>query len=267
MEKLPISICILSWNNLKTLSNTLKSYKKNGLLSLSDDITILFQEASFEDIALANKFNIKYIALTENIGIGKGFIKLAEQTKYENILFLENDWELVENSKTTFNRLQSGLEFLYRGYDVVRYRSRKSPGHPLYSLVHKGNELEYFDDWHQCTSPHLLESLHWLDPSVQFPDKIQKEGEYFTTTSRWANWTNNPFMIKKEFYLKTILQFAGDSISFEKNIAYWWARQTFKIAQGEGLFTHKDLKKHPKKNTLTKVKSLLKQYFGKATNQ
>lgn len=246
MQKLPISICILSWKNEITLKNTLKSYKKNGLLKISDDIIVLFQEVSKKDIQIAEKYGIKHINLHENIGIGKGIIQLFENAKYETVLFLENDWELIENQTELFDQLNSGIEMLESGYDVVRYRSRKNPGYPLHSLKHKGNELDYYDDWHECTSPHLLESLHWLDPSKEFPDKIQKKGTYFVTTSRWANWTNNPFLINNFFYLEKLAPYAGTSVQFEKNIASWWVKQNFKIAQGEGLFTHNDLKKHAK---------------------
>lgn len=259
MEKLPISICILSWNNVKTLENTLKSYKKFGLLEMSEDIVILFQEASDQDQKLAAKYNLKTILLKENIGIGKAIKTLAENAKFENILFLENDWQLIENKNTTFHQLKTGLEFLNKNYDVVRYRSRKKPGHPLHSLKHKGNELDYFDDWHNCTSPHLLESLHWLDPAQEFPDKIQKDGDFFVTTSRWANWTNNPFLVQKDFLLDKILSFAGESVSFERNIAEWWTKQNFKIAQGEGLFMHNDLAKYPKNVFLKKIVRKLKE--------
>lgn len=253
MKLFPISICILSWKSDKTLKNTLKSYQKNGLLNLFDDITILFQEVSEKDMALADKFGIKHIGLKENIGIGKGIIKLLENAKYNYVLFLEHDWELVENKNTTHQRLKSGLEMLQKGFHVVRYRSRKKPGYPLYSYIHKGNELNYYDDWHQCTSPQLLESLHWLDPAERFPDKIQKDGEYFITTSRWANWTNNPFLLRKDFYLNELAKFSGEGVHFEKNIAYWWARQNFKIAQGEGLFKHNDFEKYSKKNIFQRV--------------
>lgn len=259
MEKLPISICILSWNNVKTLENTLKSYKKFGLLEMSEDIVVLFQEASEQDQKLAANYKLKTILLKENIGIGKAIEMLAENAKYENILFLENDWELIENKSTTFHQLKTGLEFLNKNYDVIRYRSRKKPGHPLHSLKHKGNELDYFDDWHNCTSPHLLESLHWLDPATEFPDKIQKDGDFFVTTSRWANWTNNPFLVKKDFLLEKILSFAGESVSFERNIAEWWTKQNFKIAQGEGLFMHNDLAKYPKNVFLKKIVRKLKE--------
>lgn len=255
------SICILSWNSGKTLLNTLNSYRKNGLLHLSDDITVLFQEVSAKDLEIAKKFGLKTIGLKENIGIGKAISKLIENAKYENILFLEHDWELIENEKTLTERLNSGLELLENGFDVVRYRSRKNPGFPVHSLRHKGNELNYYDDWHKVTSPHLLESLYWLDPAESFPDKIQKNGEYFITTSRWANWTNNPFLLKKEFFFKNIYDIAMTSEHFERDIAEWWVKQDFKIAQGDGLFTHNDLKKHAKPTFLMKLKNQLKRIF------
>lgn len=265
MEKLPLSIGILAWKSTKTLSNTLRSYRKNGLLDLVEDITILFQEISEADKKLADQYKLKYIGLEKNIGIGKGFIQLAENAKHNEILFLEHDWELIENKEMVCAQLKSGLEFLEKGYSVVRFRSRKNPGFPLHSLIHKGNELNYFDDWHQVTSPHLLESLHWLDPAEEFPDKIQRNGDFFITTSRWANWTNNPFLIKKDFYLSTITPFAGEAVQFEKNIASWWVKQNFKIAQGEGLFMHNDLQKHIKDpyafQLLKRIKRKMSKFF------
>ena len=263
MKKLPLSIGILSWNSNKVLEYTLQSYKKNGLLNLSDDITVYFQEISEEDKELAEKFGLNYLGTAENIGIGKAIANLAENSKHDFFLFLENDWELIKNPQKTFSGLDSGIQLLKDGFNVVRYRSRKNPGFPLHSLRHKGNELNYYDDWHQCSSPHLLESVHWLNPAEEFPDKIQKKGEFFITTSRWANWTNNPFLIHKNFYLENLAGFSGETVDFERKIAFWWARQTFKIAQGEGLFTHNDFKKYPPKTLVSKVKNRLKNMMGK----
>ncbi|MGU3374201.1 hypothetical protein [Chryseobacterium sp. M5A1_1a] len=261
MEKLPISICILSWKTGKTLKNTLKSYSKFGLLNMAEDIVILFQEVNEEDKKLADQYKIRYIGLQDNIGIGKGMKMLAENAVCENILFLEHDWELIEDQKTVFTQLKSGQEMLDNGFDVIRYRSRENPGYPLISIRHKGNELDYYDDWHECTSPHLLESLHWLDPAVDFPDKIQKQGEYFITTSRWANWTNNPYLVKRKFLLETIIPFSGETASLERNIASWWVKQNFRIAQGQGLFMHNDLTKYPKRTIIQKVLGRLKNKF------
>ena len=46
MEKLPISIGILSWKSGQTLVNTLTTYHDNGLFDLVNDVCILFQEFS-----------------------------------------------------------------------------------------------------------------------------------------------------------------------------------------------------------------------------
>ena len=69
-------------------------------------------------------------------------------------------------------------------------------------------------------------------------------GDYFVTTSRYGNWTNNPTMYKKRFYLDTVRQFAGDGIALEGNISKWWAQQNYRVAHGEGLFTHNDWQKY-----------------------
>lgn len=247
MNKLPISIGILAWNSGQTLINTLESYYNRGLLDIINDTTILFQEINNEDIQIANHFGVKYIGLDENIGIGKAFIKLAQNSQTDNILLLEHDWLLSENEVTVYIRLKSGLELLNKGYNVVKYRHRTNPGHPLFTqLPYQGNELNHYDESIGLVSPHLLDSIHWLpNPDELFPDKIQKEGEYFLTTSRWGNWTNNPCLFKKDFYLKIVNNFIDNQdLLLEPSISKWWALQDFKVAQGEGLFTHEDLKKY-----------------------
>jgi hypothetical protein len=246
MEKLPISIGILSWKAHDTLINTINSYKKLGLLDIISDIKILFQEICDEDRQIANGFNIEYIGLSENIGIGKAFITLAENAECENILLLENDWVLIENQINTILRLKNGIKLLENNIHAVRYRHRAYPGHPLFTFnAYKDNELNHYDSEIDAVSPHLLDSVHWiLDPDKAFPDKIIRVNDYFVTTSKWANWTNNPCMYKKSFYLEHVRSFAGSGIDLEGNIGKWWNRQNFYVAQGSGLFTHKDIIKY-----------------------
>lgn len=246
MNKLPISIGILAWKSGQTLVNTLESYYNNDLLGIVNDVNILFQEVTNEDKQIADHFGVKYIGLNENIGIGKAFIELTNNSQTDNILLLEHDWLLIEDKETTYNRLKSGLELLNKGYTIIRYRHRSNPGYPLFTQSpYQGNELNHYDSVIGLISPHLLDSIHWLpNPDELFPDKIQKQDEYFTTTSRWGNWTNNPCMFKKQFYINTVSPFAGGGIDLEGKIGGWWARQDFKVAHGEGLFKHQDLKKY-----------------------
>ena len=99
MEKLPLSIGILSWKSGQTLVDTLYTYYQNGLLDITDDIKLFFQECSDEDRQIAEHFGINYIASPSNIGIGKAFIELAKSAKYENFLILEHDWKLLRHLK------------------------------------------------------------------------------------------------------------------------------------------------------------------------
>jgi hypothetical protein len=246
MEKLPISIGILSWHSGQVLVDTLTTYYNNGLFNIANDITILFQEVTEQDIEIATHFGLEFIGLKENIGIGKAFIKLTENSQTENVLVLEHDWNLIEDEKTTYERLQSGIELLNDDINVVRYRHRKDPGNPHFSFRHIGNELDYYDNEIQCTSPHLLDSVHWLNPKERFPEYIDQRDEYFLASSRYGNWTNNPCLYKKQFYLDIVTPFAGDGISLEGNISKWWAQQQYKVAHGEGLFKHNDYQKYGK---------------------
>ena len=240
---LPISVCILAWNGGDVLETTLNTYQKNGLIDMVNDVTILFQQVNQRDVEIASHFNLDCICLYDNIGIGKGFRKLAQNAETNTILLLEHDWNLVENKDTTFNRLSEGLKLLNTN-DVVRYRHRKQFGEPLFSKEYMGKELTEYDKMANEYGTHLLESLYWSDPSIEFSDKIQKEGDWFITTSRWANFSNNPSMYRKDFYLDCIDGYEGSGIELEYNISHWWCKQNFKVVQGNGLFKHNDFKRY-----------------------
>jgi hypothetical protein len=159
-------------------------------------------------------------------------------------LVLEHDWNLIEDKETTYNTLKRSYQAIEMGLDVVRLRHRTNPGFPHFSFRMRGDELTYYDEEIGVTSPHLLDSLHWLDPAIEFPDKINKSEDMFWTTSRYGNWTNNPCLYKKQFYLNTVKPFAGEGIALEGNISKWWAQQEYKVGHNEGLFMHNDWQKY-----------------------
>jgi len=252
---LNLSIGILSWHSTDVLINTLTSYYDNGLLDdVSDDIVIFFQEFTPEDKEIADYFNLKYIASKENVGIGQAFLKLATNAKHDNILLLEHDWQLVTEGAIVDSRLESGLKLLDCGYDCIRYRHRNMPGYPHFSERNYSSPekaLAYHDPEIDLSYPHLLDSIHWIQhPDKTFAPKIGiqiiLDETYYVTTSRYANYTNNPCLYNKDFFIKTIKPFIGKGIELEGKISYWWARQNFNVAHGEGLFFHNDFIKHPK---------------------
>lgn len=244
MEKLPISVGILAWHSGQVLVDTLTTYHNNGLFDMVNDTTILFQEFSEQDYQIAKHFGLDFIGLTQNVGIGQGFIKLTENAESDYVLVLEHDWNLIEDKETTYNTLSKSVKAIELGLDVVHLRHRKNPGFPHFSFRHKGNELTYYDEEIGATSPHLLDSVHWCEPDIEFPEQIKKSEDMFWTTSRYGNWTNNPCLYKKQFYLDTVKPFAGNGIALEGNIGKWWVQQDYKVGHNEGLFMHNDWQKY-----------------------
>ena len=248
-EPLNISAGMISWRSKESLRNTLDSYKRNGLFDIVDDFTILFQEASEEDKQIAEEFNLPYIALDNNIGIGHGFVELCKKAKHPHVLLLEHDWELTVDAETTRLRLDAALDMLKGDTDVVRLRNRINPGLPLFSYhACKDRELEHTDPSIGLPGAHLHECVHWVEyPDYTFPGYIFAEKGHYVTTSRFSNWTNNPCLHRRDFYIELVSWFADKGgLLLEPDISNWWARQQFKVAWGEGLFTHNDIDKYGK---------------------
>ena len=61
MDKLPISIGILSWHSGQVLVDTLTTYHNNGLFDIVNDVTILFQEVTEQDTQIANHTQIQRV--------------------------------------------------------------------------------------------------------------------------------------------------------------------------------------------------------------
>jgi FkbM family methyltransferase len=246
LPPLPISVGILAWHPEYSLRNSLESYKRNGLFDVVDDVVILFQDVRDEDRKLAKEYGLPFIGLDRNVGIGRGFVTLCEQADHPHVLLLEHDWELTENFVDTRFRLSEGLKMLQADTDVVRFRSRRNPGFPLFVVDgYLNNELNYYDHKIDLVSPHLFETMHWVPfPDQQYPGLIFSEMGHYVTTSRWSSWTNNPCLHRRDFYIELVSWFAEKGMLLEPEISHWWSRQQFKIAWGEGLFTHNDLDKY-----------------------
>lgn len=251
-----LTIGMLSWGAEKTLENTLKSYAYHRFKA--DQNIILLQEGTREQESMAHYYGFTPITLLSNVGIARGYKYLLDATKHENFLFLENDWQLVENPIT---QIQFGLTLLNSGdADIIRYRHRTNPGNPLWTRQYEGQEY---------TKPsHLLDSIHWTDPSkfleittrkfkyYQLPfdapylqespydivDTLKLESVWYLTTSKYANWTNNPHMARTDFLKHNVYpRLNGYYGDIEKDIQAWWEGSYFRVAQSDGLFTHNRL--------------------------
>ena len=228
------SIGILTWKSYDTLRNTLESYRKNGLLQLTDDIMLFAQEGGVRDAEIAEEYGINHVILkNNNIGIGPAFNQMFEAAKYDKVMILENDWVLIEDKATTEKVIGETIKGLDGIIDFARLRHVQHPGDPLYTRQFAGNEMR--------SPEHLLDAIHWLrnDLKYKFPDKIGEVDGFLFTDSEFGNHTNNPFMCTKEFYSAHIKPYTGEGLELEGRIREFWQKAHHVVAHSKtGLFTH-----------------------------
>lgn len=199
-----------------------------GLHEIEKDKLIFFQEITPQDIEIAEKFGYRYIGHDTNVGIATAYKALVESAYNDLFLFLENDWTLIEEPH---DHLYAAADMLRNhAADVVRLRHRRYPGDPLYTRQFQGKELEH--------PTHLLDSIHWTDP-LKFEQIVDFDAseEYVATSSKYANWTNNPTMFRTKWLKEHIIPRIGNR-DVEVDIQSWWEQQNFVVVQGKGLFTH-----------------------------
>lgn len=268
MEKLPISLGILSFKAPKTIDLTLTQY--GDFLSHFDEAKLFFQCFSETDKQIAESHHVLYEGRPDNIGIQGGMRWVAENLKSDYILYLENDFQLSVDIphalavlKDALNRIESGQ------IDIMRLRSRFTPGDPFqdvvkYTRIFKPRQIHPdFSDFKkiQKTNP-LLRFINPLKarklacrslfieqyPEKRFPNYIKKDGDVYVIDSAYLNWTNNPFLMKLDLFLR-LMDYAdahpshrtvGGMQDMEKPLnCGWWRRQHFKIGIGDGIFTHR----------------------------
>mgnify|MGYP000311727686 CR=1 FL=1 len=251
MERLPVSLLMVSWNSGSTLRQTLRSYQRSNLLNFVKESLIFIQENSRSDIRAATAAGLEYFTCPDNIGIGSALRLLLERSTQPYVLFLEHDWKMVVDEDSAYMHMHEAVEMLSeRSIDLVRLRHRTNPGFPLHSQrLYEGQELRVFDPTSQSWYPHLLGCVHWVDDPVKaFPQHIHRVGSFFVASAEHANWTNNPFITRREVVSKTLDAIPRGNSEIETDVAHWWTQQPWQVGHGQGLFTHSDLR--PKKSRL-----------------
>lgn len=239
-----MSVGILSHRAPKTLINTLLSYKESGFINKTNDIFCVLQnsEKQKEEIAVCEQFNIRSVVMKDNKMMASGFREIYLQAKNEIILFLENDFCTYCSSEDVDYYLDSSVYFLVNGKaDLVRGRSRENPGDPNYAKMN----LSQIPPINFIKSKHLSECMYWVDhPDLLYPTKIEKINSeknlktWYLTCSSSCNYTNNPYICKKDFFSKSILPYLVDGNNIESMLTPIWARQNYKCIFGFGVFTH-----------------------------
>ena len=216
MNSLSFAIGILSWRGYDSLDNSLQSYKKNGLSNMTIHKFVCLPEYTEEGIKIAEKYNYKPILINKNLGILGGFKKLAEKMPKGPILLLENDLELIESKKKTYEQIKNSINLLNKHKAIqVRLRSKVYPGEPFeglrkYKKYWSNTKVSQIRRLFRPKKAHKLigTSTYFLDNPEKFHNNIIKkicEG-YYLVPSSVMTWANLAILVDRDTYLNTIIK-------------------------------------------------------------
>ena len=207
-----LSILILCVNELDSLKASLDTWERGGVLQFADEVLLYFQGRNKRKEQFAAPY-LKRGTITRLLGdgrlfpIGAAVNWLVGNASYPTVMFLEKDFQLIEPAQFVAPRLNDGLRMLASGEaDVVRYRSRWHAGEPNYAEgMFKGREHVILQK-----QPNLYCSVHYWMPNDMLDQKPHTRylwrcpttTEYYCTKAKFCNWTNNPQMFFRSWYMK-----------------------------------------------------------------
>lgn len=214
---------------------------------------------------------VRVVNSRENLRLGLAIGKMVEMSLYEEFLLMEKDWALVESEGVMVGMMDGARFMVGNGVDVVRFRSRARPGAPLHArIMHEGRE----DSMLRQQKNLFCFAHHWLqDPVRSYPQYFQEcPGRKGWTRTSWerigmdrvvcskaeyCQWTNNPCMFKKKWFLKEL--FAPFMDVYSSTVKHdphsnmldfefftnWdmkvWNKRDFVVALPKGLFEHSEV--------------------------
>ena len=252
-----IGVVVLSHGRRDKLEKSLKSYEKNGLVDMVGDNFIFFNEISSDDISsIENDYKkFEWGGHPQNLGIGWGMTKAIEDSNTKYVLFLENDFELVSLKEDIYWQLQLGYKNIENGnIDIAKYRVMKD-------YIETSNEAQQWVEKNEGRKG-CVEINWWMgfaaedDFGYNNPD-ICEEIDNKNNIVLWrmsckhANWSNNPFLCKKDWFLEVAKNRGFDigadlkpsnhrNPDFEEQVAIegWWQKQNYRVGILPGLFIH-----------------------------
>jgi len=272
------SIGLLSWKAHQTLRKTLESYRRANLADCADEFKVFFNEISDEDRALAQEFGVTAVGDKKNLGIWGGMDACAKALGGDVILLLQNDCPAVATPEETARILKAGVEMIRSGKaDLIRLRHRFNQGEGIsyrrFFDYHHVRELdpralEYGDvgvpanatadtlkrKMNRLLRPfsarvRLVSAIHLeRHPEAVLPQFVRREGEFLIVDSALAQFSEQPLLISKKFYLELSdwcrahprkRKVNGAPVMEHALRSPYWLKGHFKVGFCDtGLFTH-----------------------------
>ena len=276
INEVKVGLGILSYKAHETLKQTLESYEKQNLSSVFDDQVIYFNDFNEQDQKIADSFGYR-AAGGLNIGF-KAQEQLAQHINADYVLLTQNDCPLVEDLAEVRKQLIVAIELLESGkIDLMRFRHRWLVGEGFSDVVKyvrfynvRSIDEHFARDEHGITEAFfhysLLKNIKKYirpfkarrligrsvyiekNPEKLFPKFIQKEKDVLIIKSECIDYTEQSFLIKKEFFLSVLCRYINENPKGRTLHGFqvpeyilncrWWRKMNFKIGVPKGLFGH-----------------------------
>jgi len=213
---------------------------------------------------IVQNYPLDIIGHSSNLGILGGFDYIANALDTDYILILENDFHTLSAPNETQKALDKALYLLENNHaHIVRLRSRDNPGDPFCGQY---KYKKYFPDsnsffikklyaWfmRQIMPYHSQKTLGMIFYDLQkdpknYPNIFHFHQNIPITNTHFLPWTNNPCLVKRDFLIKQVLEFAKNypskrrvngfkNLEIETN-SKLWRQNSYNIALPSGIFTH-----------------------------
>lgn len=297
-----MSVVVLFHNEYDSLRTALRSWVDNGLIAQVDEVLFFVNGGDSESSFVSNLPEVKtgipdskrrIFIQRENLKLGLAINKMVSMATHEFVLLLEKDWALIEDAKKTESRLLDSKVIVGTGIaHLIRHRHRHNPGVPLHALImHQGRESSIMRGQRNL----MCYVHHWQkDPTLVYPGKGRmwrcggqkkhmEEKDVYCSVSEFCQWTNNPCVFQKEWFLREVgdrflveykkehAQYGDTSpfLDFEYYTnwrSYAWTEKNFTVAVGEGLFSHAE-SEHKQFNTFWYAHYRLETDFEELRNE
>ena len=261
-----IGLGVLAWRGYRSLDAMLDVLERSGLPPKLGERLVFLPQEERQGHDIAARHGFEHAGHRDNLGIAGGFRAMAQAMSRPYLLLLENDIHLSEPCEEAVRQLGEGLRLLKCGEaQVVQLRSRRDPGEPFTGL----DKYRRYHPAPDAPARHrLLGAARRLlrpgkarrfagtapfaerEPERRFPDIVRRDPTtgFAFLSSRHRNWSNQPFLIERSFFLDTIMARVDAAQTTRRINGFktmeielndrWWRERDFTIAMAPGLFTH-----------------------------
>jgi len=251
-----LSVGVLSYQAPVTLAHTLETYRRGRLADCAREAVVYFNAITAADRNLAAVHGFASRGSVHNLGIQGGMEALARSLAGPYVLMLQNDCPLVEDADEVERYLRDAIALLDAGKaDIVRCRSRREPGQGFADA--KKYMRFYGSGWmpflrRLCRPFRARRAIGRApyavpDAELRHPRYIKREGDFLILDSSVINFTDQSFLAPRDLLLELFdwakahpkKRLLNGFQVLEINLnARWWRNRHFRVAVGEGLFTH-----------------------------